>query len=100
MHFTLRDNEDAYMSVNGKRCWTQTGLVGTSGIQQCGGVFKEERFPGIGCFVRLEEGMPLTVSVWTSLDKNPRDESFAIDNVVIQLLAEGSLEGICAFLLI
>ena len=88
------------MSVNGNTCWSKTGLVGISGIQECGGLFKEERFPEIGCFVTLEEGMPLTVSVWTSLDKNPRDESFAIDNVVIQLLAEGNLGGICAFLLI
>ena len=90
MHFTLRDNEDAYVSVNGKACWSKTGLVGTSGIQKCGGVFKEERFPVIGCFATLEEGMPLTVRVWTSLDGDAGDESFAIDNVVIQPLAEGN----------
>ena len=95
MHFTLRDNEDAYMSVNGKRCWTKTGLVGTSGTQQCGGVFKEERFPVTGCFATLEEGMPLTVRVWTSLDGDAGDESFAIDNVVIRAIGKGSPGWIC-----
>ena len=70
-------------------------MVGTSGTQQCGGVFKEERFPVVGCFVTLEANTPLTVSVQTSLDKNPRDESFAIDNVVIRATGKGSPAGIC-----
>ena len=90
-HFTLRDNENAYVSVNGETCWSKTGLVGTSGTQQCGNVdFKEERFPVIGCFATLEANTPLTVRVWTSLDGDAYDESFAIDNVAIQRLAEGN----------
>ena len=71
-------------------------MVGTSGIQECGGVFKEERFPVRGCFATLQEGMPLTVRVWTSLDGDARDESFAIDNVVIQLLQKRKPGGIFA----
>ena len=90
MHLTPRDNEDAYVSVNGETCWSKTGLSGTSGIQECGGFFKEERFPVIGCFATLEANMPLTVRVWTSLDGDAYDESFAISNVVIQRLAEGN----------
>ena len=76
------------MSVNGEMCWSKAGLVGTSGIQECGGVFKEERFLVIGCFVTLEANTPLAVRVWTSLDGDAYDESFAIDNVVIQQLQQ------------
>ena len=88
----LRDGEDAYVSVNGKTCWTKTNILGTVGTQQCGGVFKEERFRVSGCFVTLPAVVtlsgarletPLTVRVWTSLDGDPTDESFGIDNVVI-----------------
>ena len=93
---TLRDNEDAYVSVNGETCWSKTGLIGTSGIQECVGFFKEERFPVIGCFATLEANMPLTVRVWTSLDGDAYDESFAIDNVVIQLLQKRKPGGIFA----
>ena len=74
------------MSVNGKTCWTKTNILGTVGTQQCGGVFKEERFRVSGCFVTLTGArpqIPLTVRVWTSLDGDPTDESFGIDNVVI-----------------
>ena len=88
------------MSVNGKTCWSKTGLVGTSGTKnECGGsanrllyrrVFMEERFPVIGCFATLEANMPLTVRVWTNLNSHSRDESFAIDNVVIKPLAKGN----------
>ena len=88
------------MSLNGKTCWTKTGLYGRSGTRnECGGsanrllyrrVFLEERFPVTGCFATLEANMPLTVRVWTNLDSHSRDESFAIDNVVIRLLAKGN----------
>ena len=70
-------------------------MVGTSGIQECGGVFKEERFEVKHCVATLEANMPLTVRVWTSLDGDARDESFAIDNVVIQLLQKRKPGGIC-----
>ena len=82
------------MSLNGETCWSKTGLVGTSGIQECGGVFKEERFEVRGCYATLEVNMTLTVRVWTSLDGDARDESFAIDNVVIQLLQKRKPGGI------
>jgi hypothetical protein len=76
--------------VNGKTCWSKTGLIGTSGIQECGGFFKEERLRVTGCYATLEANMLMTVRVWTSLDSDARDESFAIDNVVIQLLGKGN----------
>ena len=95
MHFTLRDNEDAYVSLNGETCWSKNNVVGTSGIQECGGVFKEERFEVKRCVATLEANMPLTVRVWTSLDGDARDESFAIDNVVIQATGNGKPGGIC-----
>ena len=82
----LRDNENAYVSVNGKTCWTKT-MSGVDGTQQCGGFFKEERFRVTGCFVTLSGSdvkFPLTVRVWTNLDGDASDESFAIDNVFIQ----------------
>ena len=83
------------MSVNGKLCWSKTGLVGTSGTQKCGGGFKEERFQVRDCYATLEANTPLTVRVWTSLDGDARDESFAINDVVIQLLGKGISGVIC-----
>ena len=84
---TLRDNEDAYVSVNDKVCWIKTDILATRGTQQCGGRFKEERFRVTGCYVTLPETseptVPLTVRVWTNLDGEADDESFGIDNVVI-----------------
>ena len=82
-----RDREDAFVSVNGQTCWRKTDILGTVGTQLCGGVFKEERFRATGCFVvlsGLQVQMPLTVRVWTSLDGDATDESFGIDNVVIE----------------
>ena len=89
---SLRDNEDAYVSVNGKTCWSKTKAVGTSGTQECGGFFKEETFRVTGCEVTLSgstETIPLEVHVWTSLDGDPGDESFGIDNVRIKKIANG-----------
>ena len=90
----LRDNENAYVSVNGKTCWSKT-MNALDGTQQCGGFFKEEMFRVTGCYVTLpcvqEEGVrvrfkkwPVTVRVWTDLDGDAADESFAIRNVVIK----------------
>ena len=93
MHpLSLRDNEDAYVSVNGRTCWSKTKAVGTSGTQECGGFFKEERFRVTGCQVTLSgagETFPLEVRVWTSLDGDAADESFGIDNVRIEKIANG-----------
>lgn len=83
------------MSVNGKTCWSKTNIVGTSGTQECGGFYKEERFPVTGCSVTLGVNEPLMVRVWTSLDSDAGDESFGIGNVVIQLLSEGYCGGNC-----
>ena len=86
----LRDNEDAYVSVNGETCWSKTNLLGTIGTQECGGGrLKEESFRVTGCYVALEENQPLAVCVYTSLDADARDESFAIDNVVVQNIGTG-----------
>ena len=73
-------------------------MVGTSGTHECGRVwrvFKEERFAVTGCNVTLEANTPMTVRVWTSLDGDADDESFAISNVVIELLQEGNTVVIC-----
>ena len=94
---SLRDNEDAYVSVNGRTCWSKTKAVGTSGTQQCGGFFKEERFRVTGCYVALsgsDANVPLEVRVWTNLDGDPGDESFAIDNVVVRQFQIGKHAGI------
>ena len=84
----VRDNEDAYVSVNGETCWIKRFLLGTFGTQECGGHFKEERFRVTGCHAAVEENVPLTVRVWTSLDGDASDESFAIDNVIVQPLRD------------
>ena len=84
------------MSVNGDICWTMSRLLGTTGTQQCGGVhYAEEGLRVTGCYATLsgsEANMSLTVRVWTSLDGDARDESFAIDNVVIE---KGSTKMTC-----
>ena len=94
---TRRDNEDAYVSVNGNVCWIKNDLRGTDGTQLCGGWFKEERFRVTGCYITLsaalEATVPLTVRVWTNLDGDADDESFGIDNVVVAKIEDGYLEG-------
>ena len=83
---TYRDGENAYVSVNDKLCWSKT-LVGTIGTQECGGIFLEEAFRITGCYVTLSGSgatLPLTVRVWADLDQGPTDESFGIDNVLVQ----------------
>ena len=91
-HSTLRDSENAYVTMSGidgtyKTCWTRT-MSGIDGTQQCGGFFKEEHVR-VSCDVTLsgscyfKESIPLHVRVWTSLDGAADDESFGIANVVI-----------------
>ena len=89
----VRDNEDAYVSVNGETCWSKANVLGTFGTQECGGRFKEESFRVTGCYAAVEENAPLTVRVWTSLDGDASDESFAIDNVVVQPLRDQGCAG-------
>ena len=92
----VRDNEDAYVSVNGETCWSKTNVLGTDGTQECGGLrYKEESFRVTGCYVVVEENAPLTVRVWTNLDGDASDESFAIDNVVVRNIVKGYAGWIC-----
>ena len=91
--FSLRDHEYGYVSLNGKKCWAKK-MLATSGTQQCGGFFKEESFRITGCTIVLAASdtattVPLTVRVWTSLDGDASDESFAIANVIITDLLQG-----------
>ena len=93
-----RDNEIAYISINGNICWIKMGITGSVGKQLCGGFFKEEIFRFTGCRITLsaaasETIVPLAVSVWTNLDGDADDESFGIDNVVISKVEEGILKG-------
>ena len=84
-----RDNENAYVSVNGKTCWSKNSIVLTKGENVCGsdGFRSEERFP-VSCKVTLSGSgnRPLAVRVWTTLNQDANDESFAIDDVVIRKL--------------
>ena len=85
---SLRDNENAFVSVNDQICWTKEKLNGGVGEQQCGnGWWNEQMFRVTGCEVSLSgstETLPLTVRVWTDLDADASDESFGIGNVVVQ----------------
>ena len=84
------------MSVNEEVCWYKKDILATEGTKQCGGHFKEQTFRVTGCYVTLrsilDETPPLTVRVWTNLDQAADDESFAIDNVVVTKIEEGSAE--------
>ena len=71
----------------------KSGILGTDGTRMCGGIFKEEIFRVTGCYVTLSSTskatVPLTVNVWTNLDREAYDESFGIDNVVISRAKKG-----------
>ena len=94
---TFRDNEEAYVSVNGNTCWTRKGITGTQGTQQCGDTradktfdTKEESIHVVGCYITLTaaESNTLKVKVWTDLDSRWSDESYAIDNVELKRIRE------------
>ena len=73
-----RDNEQAYVSVNGNTCWTRTGISGEVGTQECGTeTVKEESFHVIGCYISLSNSQTntLRVKVWADLDHRWSDES-------------------------
>ena len=80
------------MSMNDKTCLIKKNLLGTTGTQLCGGWYKEQVFKVRGCYTTLSstwgEDVPLTVRIWTDLDGDAADESFAIDNIVIQEVIE------------
>ena len=86
-----RDNENAYMSVNGEACWSQT-FVGTHGTRECGGSatnWNEQSVP-VTCEADAVDGK-LTVRVYTNLDSSGVDESFGIDNVKISKISTGTV---------
>ena len=78
--------------MDDKTCLIKENLLGTTGTQLCGGVFKEEVFRVKGCYTTLsaapEELVPLAVSVWTDLDGDATDESFGVDNIKVLKLEE------------
>ena len=79
-----RDNERAYVSVNGKLCFNKV-LHYSKGTNVCGhghSGFKEEKIK-VTCKGTLSKAGNLAVRVWTSLNQDAKDESFGIDNVVV-----------------
>ena len=80
------DNEKAYVSVNGKSCWSRA-LKSTTGSEQCGVKTNNWLFEYstlVTCKAEAVDGK-LKVRVHTDLNSNADDESFAIDNVVVKL---------------
>ena len=79
----VRDNEKAFVQVNGNTCWTKT-LNASQGEQICGqghSGWNEERML-VQCTAPAVNGK-FTVRVYTTLNSGAQDESFAIDNVVL-----------------
>ena len=87
---THRDDEEAYVSVNGNICWSKTTLSGSAGTQLCGVQnkdHKEQLFRVRSCHITTSAAskamVPLTVRVWANLNGNADDESFGIGNVLV-----------------
>ena len=68
------------MSVNSEECWRQR-FRWSIGSKECGGKYKDAS-AAAECEAESVGGK-LTVRVYTDLDSNGKDESFAIDNVAI-----------------
>ena len=73
------------MSVNNKECWSQQFHY-SKGVQVCGGKSAYDESAVAKCEAESVGGK-LTVRVYTDLDSNGKDESFAIDNVTITPLS-------------
>ena len=86
-----RDNEKAYVTVNGKTCWSKT-LGHKDGSNQCGSTsstsWREESYT-VECEEDAVSGK-LTVRVHADLSSTATDESFAIDNVVVSQILPGT----------
>ena len=83
-----RDGEKAYVSVNGKECWREK-FEASDGAQECGKDeewWSKDKLVAVECKEEAVDGK-LTVRVYTELEQTARDESFAIDNVVIKLIS-------------
>ena len=113
----IRSGEEAYVSVDGEPCWTRKGMTAEQGTSQCGrhtndhpGAerkfsaakrlpvartinrdWDDDSVPVVGCIKRLKGGgdQQVKVRVWTNLDQGPEDESFGIDNVLVQEICDG-----------
>ena len=85
-----RDDEIGYVSVNGKECWKQTFWGSLGGSNQCGGdqgqTAANEASVAVVCEAEAVSGK-LTVRTYSSVNQGPHDESFAIDNVVIDKIS-------------
>ena len=92
--------ETGYVSLNGEVCWfKREGWRKRDGEQQCGdnyfnpsNPYFEKDFFVSGCSISLcgSGNQPLTVKVFTNLDQDAKDESFGIDNVVVQRIRPGA----------
>ena len=83
-----RDGEKAFVSVNGDRCWKEK-FKETDGVQVCGKDkqwYSKDMLVAVECEEKAVDGK-LTVRVYTELNSEPGDESFAIDNVVIKQIS-------------
>merc|ERR1712025_1522930 len=76
------DNEKAYVTVNGKQCWTKT--FQGEGKQICGSKNNgwNEAKVKVTCVAAAVKGS-FAVRGYTSLNSAANDESFAIDNAVL-----------------
>ena len=76
------------MSVNNEECWSQRfGYF--KGSQECGdkiSMYSYDASAAAECEAEAVGGK-LTVRVYTDLDSNGKDESFAIDNVTITAIS-------------
>ena len=97
-----RKNRAAYVSLNGKVCWTKTQITGMYGDQQCGqetwthysfiSYGMDDSVKVTGCTATLLKPGPLDVRVFSNLELNDnRAEraSFGIKNVVIRKIQSG-----------
>ena len=91
------DNEKAYVHINGQQAWTKTYGIGTGPENKCGkgGAWVgfmffswDENTENTGdlTFAVSDSGESILVAVSTSLNEGTDDESFGIDNVVLQKL--------------
>ena len=83
------------MLLNDKVCWTRTNRD-QGKPNRCGQGRADERWPVTGCTVKLccQGEIPLKVTVKTNLNQPGEDESFGIDNVVVEK-TEGLGTSVC-----
>jgi hypothetical protein len=79
------DNERAYIDINGQRKWTSSPLMWNRGQAKCGQMngWQEEKIPVKIANIKVGNGGILTIKVHSNLNENTDNESFGIDNVVL-----------------